>query len=122
MKRKITNNEMAANDFSRTAEGILSDIMALRDIRKQCKIDSEGKRTHEIEALLYDCIDTGTLATCTIKTLGNRPILSAEELEKAEGVVYIEIPVEQTIIKPYRLEYGKVKVSIIAPYVKLHEE
>ena len=42
-------------------------------------------------------------------------------LESLEEPLFIAIPVSKTIIRPYSIEYGFAKVSIIAPEVKIYE-
>ena len=48
-------------------------------------------------------------------------MISEKELENAEHPIFISIPLKDSIVKPYKIEYGKVKVSIQVPYVKITE-
>lgn len=119
MKLKIDNNSVDVKNLAIIADGKISKEVALRNVRYTYQTDSDGNRTDTIKAILYDCVDPVNFATFTLKVNSSKAVITPEELEEAEDVVYIEIPVELTVIKPYSIEYGKAKVSIIAPNVKL---
>ena len=119
MKNIINNNKMSTSDIQISAMGLIAEIVAVRDVKPIFKSDSDGKRTDIVEAIRYDCINPNDFSTFTLKTLSIKPVITAEELEMSETPVYISIPVNDVVIKPYKIEYGVATVSIIAPYVKL---
>lgn len=122
MKCPISNGIMDSNHFAISAEGIIPKVAVVRSMRFAYQPDENGNRTEVIDSVRYDCVDPTTFATFTIKVNGAKTIITQKELEGTDDVVYIDIPVELTVIKPYALEYGKAKVSIVAPYVKLHKD
>lgn len=121
MRVILNNNALKISDITLSAEGIISEVVVLRDIRPSYAKDGEGNRTDVIECIRYDCVDPNNYATFTIKVESTRAIMSKEDLEASEDAIYISIPVKETLIKPYKIEYGKAEVSIVAPYVKVTE-
>lgn len=121
MKALIENNEMAVADMEVSAKGKIADILVVRKVRPQYIKDAEGKITDKIEAVRYDCVDPETYASITLKVLSTHPVVTNEMIELSEEAIYISIPVEETIIRPYEIKFGKAKVSIIVPFVKIAE-
>lgn len=119
MKNVISNNKMSISDIQFPARGIIAERAVVRDVKPIFKTDSEGKRTDIVEAIRYDCVNSNDYSTFTLKTLSIKPVITAEELEMSETPVFISIPIDDVVIKPYKIEYGIATVSIIAPYVKL---
>ena len=115
----IDNNIMKADALVMGATGLISEQLVLLDITYQYKTDEAGEKTKEVEYVKYKCIDTATYSSLMIKVKTNKPVISNTDLEASEDAVYIRIPVDETLIKPYAIEYGKAKVSIIAPRVEL---
>ena len=118
-KAVIDNNMMKASSLVMGATGLISEQLVLLDITYQYKTDETGEKTKEVEYVKYKCIDTATYSSLMIKVETNKPVISNANLEASEDAVYIRIPVDETLIKPYAIEYGKAKVSIIAPFVEL---
>jgi hypothetical protein len=81
----------------------------------------EGKKTDKIEAVRYDCVNPDNFTSFIIKVETSRPVVTKEVLDASDEPIFINIPVAEVVIRPYAIEYGKAKVSIIAPYVKLAE-
>lgn len=119
MKNLINNNKMSISDIQISAMGLIAEIVAVRDVKPMYKSDADGKRTDTVEAIRYDCVNPNDYSTFTLKTLSVKPVITAEELEMSETPVFISIPINDVVIKPYKIEYGIATVSIIAPYVKL---
>ena len=118
-KAVIDNNMMKASSLVMGVTGLISEQLVLLDITYQYKTDEAGEKTKEVEYVKYKCIDTATYSSLMIKVETNKPVISNANLEASEDAVYIRIPVDETLIKPYAIEYGKAKVSIIAPFVEL---
>lgn len=121
MKVVIENNVMKVSELEISAVGIIPDIAVVKNVRVSNVLDADGKRTEKIEAVRYDCINMDNFSTFTLKVEKKHPIITRELLEASEEPVYITIPVSEVLIRPYFIEYGKAKVSIVAPYVKLAE-
>ena len=121
MKVLIDNNRMKASELQVPALGIIPDLAIVKNVRISNVLDSEGKKTEKIEAVRYDCVNPENFSILTLKVETTRPVVTKEILEAAEEMIYISIPVDEVIIRPYSIEYGNAKVSIIAPYVKLAE-
>ena len=121
MRVVIDNNVMKASELEVTAVGKISDIAVLKNVRVSNVMDAEGKKTDKVEAVRYDCVNPENFSTFTIKVETTRPVVTKEILEASEQPIYISIPVEEVVIRPYEISYGNAKVSIVAPYVKLAE-
>ena len=121
MKILIDNNMIKASALQVSAEGIIPEVAILKNIRVSYELDAEGKKTDKIEAVRYECVNPENFSIFTIKVETTRPVVTKEILEASEEPVYISIPVDEVIIRPYEISYGNAKVSIIAPYIKLAE-
>lgn len=118
-KIKIRDGKISAADLQITSSEVIPDKAVLRGVRVSYIQDENKKKTDQIEAVRYDCINETDFSSFTIKVPSSLPVITSEELESAEGIVHILIPVGETHIKPYKIEYGQVSVSIVAPYVSL---
>ncbi len=121
MQIVLDNNQMKASALQVSAEGIIPDVAVVKNVRISNVMDAEGKKTDMVEAIRYDCVNTDNFSTFTLKVETTHPIVTKEMLEASEEPIYIAIPVSEVVIRPYSIEYGNAKVSIIAPYVKLAE-
>lgn len=121
MKVVIDNNVIKASELEISAVGIIPDVAVLKNVRVSNVMDAEGKKTDKVEAVRYDCVNPENFSTFTIKVETTRPVVTKEILEASEEPIYISIPVEEVVIRPYEISYGNAKVSIVAPYVKLAE-
>ena len=72
-----------------------------------------------VEAYNYTVTDMDTLGSFNVHVTSTTPVITPEELEEAEERVFIEFPMNETIVKPYRIEFGTATVSIVAPYAQL---
>lgn len=119
MKLKLNNNIMDTSAFIISGYGIISPTVVLRNVLLSYETDVDGKRTDKVVAVRYECVDTETFSAFTVKVNGSKPVITSQELDASENLVLLELPVDEVEIRPYSIEYGKVKVSIIAPYVKV---
>lgn len=117
-KNFLNNNRLSINDIEIEATNFMPQKLILRSVSTAFKY-ADGKRTEEIEGINYDVVNPDNLDSFRIKTLSPKPIITQKELDDSETHIYISIPLEQTIIKPYRIEFGFATVSILAPYVLL---
>lgn len=116
---RINNNTIKASEIRLPAKELLPELAVLRDIKFSYKRDANDKLTKDIEFVKYELIDDTNFNIFTIKVKDDKPIIELKEFEKSENPVYIQIPLDETVIKPYALEYGNLKLSITSPYVKL---
>ncbi|MDD3417724.1 MAG: hypothetical protein PHY47_27670 [Lachnospiraceae bacterium] len=121
MKVVIDNNIMKASALEVSAIGVIPEVAVVRNVRISNVLDAEGKKTDKIEAIRYDCVNPDDFSSFTLKVETSRPVVTKEILEASEEPIYITIPVEEVVIRPYEISYGKAKVSIVAPFVKLEE-
>lgn len=118
---RLDNNKISLSEIALPCEGIIPDKLILRGVKTAFRYQ-DGKRTKEIEGVNYDVVNPYTLDSFRIRALLPTPVITQEELDESEEHVYISIPVSQTVLKPYKIEYGKATVSIVAPYVALITE
>lgn len=120
--KKFAGNKCKTSDFCLKLSQVTSrDVFVVTSvsiIRKYI----EHKPTEEIEGVRYSVIDTHTFTPFSIKTTETIPVVTQEELEKNENTVKIRVPIDECIIKPYRIEYGNVFVSIVVPSVEIADE
>ena len=112
---------MKASELEISAEGKIPELAVVRDVRVSYVLDAEGKKTHKVDFVRYDCANPDNYANFTIKVANKTPIVTKEMIEMSDEPIFIAIPVNEVVIKPYKIEYGIAKVSIIAPFVKLAE-
>lgn len=122
MKYVLDNNLMKASALQVSAVGIIPEIVVVRNVRLSYAMDTEGNKTDKVEAVRYDCVNPDNFTTFTIKVVTDCPVVTKEILDASEEPVFISIPVEDVVIRPYAIEYGNAKVTIVAPYVKLVQE
>lgn len=122
MRAILKDNKISVEYLTRNGVNLLNRLAVLRDVKTLYKTDADGKKTDDVVGYRYDCIDAESFSTFSVKVEGKKSIISQEALESSELPVYVELPLEQMMIKPYSVEYGLAKVSIIADYIKLHKE
>lgn len=115
----LDDNKIKASALEISASGKIPEKAVLRNVRVSYVVDNEGNKTDRIDAVRYDCICPDTYASFTLKVNTTQPVVTKESIEKAEMPVFIAIPVDEVVIKPYEISYGVAKVSITAPYVKM---
>lgn len=71
-----------------------------------------GTKTEKIEFYKYEVANPDTYDLYEIKVPSTKPVISQEDLEKSENVVWISF--KNAILKPYRIEFGKVECSVVA--------
>lgn len=104
-----------------SAVGIIPEVAVVRNVRISNVLDEEGKKTDKVQAVRYDCVNPEDFSTFTLKVETTYPVVTKEILEASEEPVFVNIPVDAVVIRPYAIEFGQAKVSIVAPFVKLVE-
>lgn len=119
--RSIANNMCSIKDFvHRLSDVTKQNVFAVNSVSEQKKY-VDGKATDEIAGVNYVLTDTQTFAQIRVKTEAKTPVITQEEIEESNTPILVEVPLNETLVKPYKIEYGKVSLSIVAPYVKLVE-
>ena len=72
-----------------------------------------------MEAIIYVCTDLSTLSRLRIRVNSTTPVIEPEELENSDDILFIKVPINDTIVRVYDVSYGKAKLSIIAPFLSL---
>ncbi len=80
--------------------------------------EAEKKYTGPTESVTYTVVHPETLASFKVKVMEATPVISQKELEGSEKIVQVLLPLEETFIQPYEINYGVAKVSIVAPSIK----
>lgn len=117
----IDQNQMKASLLEMSASGFISNLAVLKKVSPVFEKDANGKMTANFSIVRYTCVDVNNFSTFVVKVNSSNLVISQEDLDIAKDPVYVEIPVEETVIKPYEIRFGKAKVSIIAPYLKIAE-
>lgn len=118
---QIINNTVNASVFTIPASDALSGVAVVKGVKPIYELDSEGKRTENVIAVKYDLIDADNFNSFSVKVAGSKPVITSEELEIAQGLVLVELPVEQMKARAYDMNYGKAKITIAAPFIKRKE-
>lgn len=111
-KCKIANLTFPMSSITETNIFVVSKVSIVKKYL-------DGKATDEIEGINYTLTDTHTFTQIRVKALTTAPVVTQEELDASDTPIFIEIPLDETFVKPYKIEYGTVSLSIIAPYVAL---
>ena len=119
---QIINNTVNASAFTIPASSALSGVAVVKGVKPIYELYSEGKRTENVIAVKYDLIDADNFNSFSVKVAGSKPVITSEELEIAQGLVLVELPVEQMKIRAYAMEYGKAKITLSAPFIKRKEK
>lgn len=84
--------------------------------------DKDNNPTDIVQDISYIIFVPDLMTQLTVKCNSTTPVISSEQLNAAMEAgtdVYVELPVEETFIKPYKIGIGGLLVSIKTPYVKL---
>ena len=115
----IENDTIAIRELLFPVEGIIPEKVVCKDIRFSYEKDTDGTVSKEPVAVRYICINPKTFDTFSIKVPGRNPVIDIDEFRKSDDFIMLEIPVKETKLKPYQINYGRARVSITAPFVKL---
>lgn len=122
MKFSLNNNTVSKDFFIKH----LSDFypngseFVLKEVRPNFEYHN-NKRTDQVQSISYRVVDTISFDTFVVKVKDTTPIITQQELATRDMPVYVQFPLEHTIVKPYSLEFATAKVSIVAPYVEFIE-
>lgn len=114
METLLNNNEIHANRITIALSELTSTTQFIVKTVKENLKYSDGKPTDEVIGLTVTCIDPDNFDVLKIK-VPKTVQLTQEDIEKSEDCIFIEVPTDKTKVIPWRVEYGKAKVSIEAP-------
>lgn len=106
--------EFPLSNFTENAEFVVTAV-------KDNYAYENEKKTDKWLSTTISCVDTVTFATLDVK-VSQHINLSQTEIDNSESAIYVEIPLDETIVRPYEIKFGKAKVSIVAPSVKIVRE
>lgn len=78
---------------------------------------ADGKRTDKIEAYRYTLVDPESFDTFDVKVKGDKPVVTSEMVADKENRVWVAL--DNAIVKPFKMEYGKVSCSVTADSIKI---
>ena len=105
---------MPLSDFTETTDYAVTAI-------KENYEYLDGKRTDKWLSSTISCVDTVSFATINIKVT-QRIALVQQEIDETDDNIFIQIDLGKTFVRPYSIEYGKAKVSIVTDSVKVIRE
>lgn len=100
-------------------EIMLSDKFIVKGVTPVYAYEN-GKRTDKIQGYRYTLIDPEVYETFDIKVKGTNPVITNEMVTDRENRVYVAL--ENAIIKPYKIEYGRVSCSVVADSIRVLSE
>lgn len=117
--KNLDNNQVQINSFSATlADFTQSDTFVCKAIKRNFRYENE-KKTENVESVAYDLVDTKTFVSFRLKVPGDSPVIDPVAFDEMDKVIKVRVPIDQTTVRPYRVEYGRATVSIVAPFVEL---
>lgn len=114
MKKNIEENKISTKALGiPLSEFTTSTRFFLKEIKENFAYE-DGKRTNEFRSTTLTCVDVETFSTLKIK-VETKFRLTQKDLDEATERIFVEIPTNETIVTPYKIEYGKATVTITAP-------
>jgi hypothetical protein len=118
---RMSDNKIKAKDLVLTGKVFFeSEDFVLRGVKINFRYDG-GKKTDIIDSISYSCVDPLTFNSVTFKVNTTKPVIEQDTIDKATEAIYLNIPIDEAIIKIYKMEFGMVFLSITVPFVKLLE-
>lgn len=128
MKNKannLDNNKMPTQGIAfslKDALGKDEQDFVLNAVRPRYHYDENRQRTNIVEAIVYTVTDPATFAKFNVRVDSTTPVITPAELAESDELIFIQFPLEETVVKPYKIEYGTASVSIVAPYATIVKE
>lgn len=114
MKKQIEYNKVSTRALGiPLSEFTTSTRFFLKEIKENFAYE-DGKRTNEFRSTTLTCVDIETFSTLKIK-VATKFQLTQKDLDESTERIFVEIPTNETIVTPYKIEYGKATVTITAP-------
>ena len=118
---RINGNQIKAKDLVLRGEMFFeTNNFILRGTKVNYRYES-GKKTDLIDSISYFCVDPLTYNNIIFKTNTTKPIIAQDIIDKSTETIHITVPINEAVIKIYKLEYGILSLSITVPYIKIVE-
>lgn len=98
--------------FARPLTDFLMGPTVLKEVQKKFQYE-DGKRTDKLDGYDYTVVDMVTLEEYTVRVPGPAPIIDPRDLEALSPKPEVKLS-EDALVKPIKMEYGKVMASITA--------
>ena len=79
----------------------------------------DNKKTDKVIGYKYKLVDPESYDTFYVKVKDTTPVIPLEKLSKVNKTI---VTLDRAVIKPYKIEYGKVSISITADKITLVKE
>ena len=118
-KMRINDNICKADCFEmQLSDFVNNGRFFLTNVDRRYKYDENHKRTNVVESIVYTVTDE-RLNRFQIRVPSTVPVIEQDKLDESEEIPFVELPINETVVKPYKMEFGKVYVSISAPWIRL---
>lgn len=113
----LDNNKVKTCVFVKMlSEFTKHDTFVIKSVRVNKVFDKEANKVSDVnESVTYTVVETETFSSMKVKVTNPVPVITQDELDRSDSPVFITFPLDETKVRPYSIEYGKVKVSIVAP-------
>lgn len=120
IRTQLDNNSIRSEFFTMTLDKFLGDDFdfVLKGY-KVIYVYEDGKKTDTVSHILYHLVDTILFQQIDVKVPHSIPIITQSDLDNADMPVFVSIPTKDTVVKPYKIEFGHVKVSITSPSISI---
>lgn len=118
-----TNGTFKPNIFKVALSSLTEDTQfQLTAVKLNRATDANGKLLDAVRDITYSIYIPDILAQINVKVDSTTPVVTQEQLDTAMSAgkdIFVELPISETFICPYKMEYGAVFCTIKAPYIKL---
>lgn len=116
---KLNNNKATATQLVIKGDSIFKGNKFVLHSMSKAYEYKDGVRTDTVIGINYDCTEMTSFSRIRLRTQETTPVIDPEVLEESSEQVVIQVPLEQLILRPVKIEYGQVTFSITAPFVRL---
>lgn len=119
-----TNGTYKIDFFRRPLSSVTTDMQfQLTGVKINRLYDKENQKyTDSIQDITYNIFIQELMSQISVKCNSSTPVITPEQLDAAMesgNDIYVELPVNDVYIKPYKIDKGMVYASISTPFVKL---
>lgn len=93
-----------------------TEIFALLNVTEVFEY-REGKRTENITEIRYTVANPDTFENFDVKVAGAKAVITQKQLDEEENHIWVSL--ENAVVKPYKIEYGKAECTVMADAVKI---
>lgn len=112
--------QLKSEEFLKSLDEVMpSDKFILKEVAPVYAY-ADGKRTDKIEAYRYTLVDPESFDTFDVKIKGATPIVTSEMVADKENRFWVAL--DNAIVKPFKMEYGKVSCSVVADSIRILSE